>query len=458
MNNAQERKPKKKVWKLLLALAVILLLIAVVLRLMKPADPVETTPLPTVTVEEPKTDSISIETSLIGQLVPGDVYYVMPKVAGEIREIYVAQGDEVAEGDPIAKIDNEKQIDAAKIALDSAKVQVNTYTDSLATAQTNLNRMQALLNTGDVSSQAFEQTKSAYDQAAAGLKAAKLQVESAQLQYDTQVEFSTVTAPVSGKIESENMELNAMASQTTQLCVISGDSAKKLQFSVTDRLLPAFSVGENLRVEKQGQTYEATVTEVSTMVGQTGLYPIEASVADNGEIPAGASVKVYFDSDRAEDVLTVPTDAVYYDGGKEYVYTLEYIEESEIDHSAAASGGGEATVLSGNRVGRVHKAEVETGLSDTERTEIRSGISEEDAVITSWTNQLYEGAQVQVLSAENAAKVGETEAQSEPESTADTEDAAVEAQPAAESTADTADAEAETQSAAGASAAEDTAE
>ena len=430
MNNTGEKRPKKLIWKLFLAAVVIVLIAAVAIRVSKPAPPVETTPLPTVSVAEPKTASISIETSLIGQLVPGDVYYVTPKVAGEIREIYVKQGDMVKEGDPIAKIDNQKQVDAAKIALDSAQVQVNTYTDSVATAQTNLDRMQALLNTGDISSQAFEQTRSAYDQAVAGLKAAQLQVQSAKLQYDTQVEYATVTAPVAGKIESESMDLNAMAAQTTQLCVISGESAKKLQFSVTDRLLPAFSVGEAIKVEKEGKSYDGTVTEVSTMVGQTGLYPIEASVADGGAIPAGANVKVYFTSEQANDVLTVPTDAVYYDGGKEYVYTLEYIDESEIDHSAAAAGGGEATVMDGNKVGKVHKTEVQTGLSDTDLTEIASGITENDVVITSWTNQLYEGAQVQVLSAENAAKAavpdnGETSAaESSGDEAADSEAAA----------------------------------
>ena len=426
MNKTGEKRRGKFVWKLFLAIIILGLIAAVAMRISKPAPPVETTPLPTVSVAEPKTGSIAIETSLIGQIVPGDVYYVTPKAAGEIREIYVKQGDTVSEGDPIAKIDNQKQIDAAKIALDSAQVQVNTYTDSVATAQTNLDRMQALLNTGDISSQAYEQAKSAYDQAVSGLKAAQLQVKSAKLQYDTQVEYATVTAPVSGKIESESMDLNAMVSQTSQLCVISGESAKKLQFSVTDRLLPAFSVGSAVKVEKQGQTYDGTVTEVSTMVGQTGLYPIEASVADGGAIPAGADVKVYFTSEQANDVLTVPTDAVYYDGGKEYVYTLEYIDASEIDQNAVSASGGEATVMDGNRAGKVHKVEVQTGLSDTELTEISSGITESDAVITSWTNQLYEGAQVQVLSPENAETTQSAAASSE--SGAETSAAADEAE------------------------------
>lgn len=395
--NPGEKHTGRKVWRGLLVLCALALAGGAAYRLTRPEEAVETTPLPTVSVTSPETASIGIESSLIGQMVPGDLYYVTPKAAGEIREIYVEQGDFVEEGDPICEIDNQKQIDAAKISLDSAQVSVDTYQDSVATAKTNLDRMAALLNTGDISSQTYEQTKAAYDQAVAGLEGAKLQLEAAQLQYDTQVEYATVTAPVSGKIESESMEINALAAQSTQLCVISGDSAKKVQFGVTDRFLPAFSLGETIRVEKQGETYEGTISSISTMVSAaSGLYPLEATVADNGAIPAGASVKVYFTSEKAEDVLTVPTDAIYYDGGKNYVYTVSEISKEELSDTGS---GTVATVMEGNTPAEVHKIEVETGLSDGERTEIRSGISQEDTVILTWTNQLYEGAQVQVLSA-----------------------------------------------------------
>ena len=414
MSKTEGKNTGRRVWRLSLAVCALLLIGGAAYRLTRPAEEIPTTPLPTVSVARPETGSIQVETSLIGQLTPGDVYYVTPKVAGEIREIYVSQGDMVEEGDPICRIDNQKQIDAAKISLDSAQVSVNTYQDSLNTAKANLDRMTALLNTGDISSQTYEQTKSAYDQAAAGLQGARLQLEAARLQYDTQVEYATVTAPVSGKVESESMEINAMASQSSQLCVITGDGAKKLVFSVTDRLLPALSVGDAIRVEKQGAEYEGTVTSIASMVdAATGLYPVEAVVTDNGAIPSGASVKVYFVSERTEDALLVPTDAVYYDGGKTYVYTFSSISQEEL---AQTEGGSTFTVMEGNQAGTVHKIEVETGLSDGENTEILSGLEADAPVILTWTSQLYEDAQVQALpETESGAAEAATEAAAEAE-------------------------------------------
>ena len=384
------------IWRLVVVLCLLLIAGSVAMRLMKPEEAIETSPLSTVSVGSPTRSDIEIETSLVGTIMPDNVYYVMPKVAGEIKEIYVSQGDHVNEGDPICLIDNDAQVDSAKITLDSAKVQVDTAALAEETARTNYERMNALFATGDISAQSFESAKTGYEQAKDQLSAAQLQVEAAQLNYDLQVEFSTVTAPVSGVVESTNMSVNAMAAQSSQVCIISALGSHKVQFSVTDRLLSGIAVGDPIRIEKQGSQYEGAITMVEQMPDQaTGLYSVEASIDDDNELTTGAGVKVYFVSESSMDALTIPTDAVYYDGGLTYAYILSYDGES-------ASGALEEGVLISeeNSLGTVHKAEIETGLSDGENTEVLSGISEDDVIITSWTAQLYEGARVQMLPGE----------------------------------------------------------
>lgn len=393
INETKETKGGKgrTAWRIAVAACLILIAAAVIMRLMKPEDPIETSPLSTVSVTMPEHRDISIETSLVGTVMPDNIYYVIPKVAGEIREIYVSQGDQVNEGDPICRIDNDAQVDSAKISLDAAKVQLSTAELSAETARTNYERMNTLYGTGDISKQNWESAKSGYEQAQAALDAARLQVEAAQLAYDLQLKYSTVTAPVGGTVESTNMELNAMASQSSQLCVISGAGTQKVQFSVTDRLLSGIAVGDPIRLEKQGMEYEGTVTLVETIPSSsTGLYPVEANIEGGSSLVTGSGIKVYFTSDSTEDALTIPTDAIYYDGGLTYAYTLSY------DEGAEELGEGEL-ISSENKVGTVHKVQIETGLSDGQFTEILSGISEEDLIISSWTAQLYEGATVQVL-------------------------------------------------------------
>ena len=404
MENETKKSPKKKI---ITIAVVVLAVLYVIFRFMNRETVIEVTPLPTVSVGSPEVGDISVETSLVGTVEPGDVYHVMPKAAGEITNIYVQAGDTVAAGDPICDIDNSKMVDSAKVSLDSAKVALDSATEGEALARTNLDRMQALLNTGDISQQSYESAKSSYDQAAAAVESAKLQMKNAQLNYDTQVEYSTVTSPVNGRVESTNMSMNAMASQSSEVCVISSDESNKLTFSITDRLLSKLSLGTPIKVSKQGETYEGSITRIETLANaQTGLYPVEAEFEGSDQIARGASVKVYFDSESAEGALLVDTDSIYYDGGNPYIYTVTYNEndassaDGQADAEASGTGAeGETMTMmaEGNRAATIHKNAVETGISNSEKTQILSGIDEDSIIVNTWTSQLYEGAQVQVL-------------------------------------------------------------
>ena len=319
-------------------------------RLLKPAETVEQVYTPVVKAEAPAKGTITLSKEIIGTVEPSDIIYVMPKVAGEILEIYVNPGDTVVAGQPLCRIDN-KQIDSSKISLDGAKV-------ALDTANANLARMQVLYASGDISAQAFEQVQTS-------AQSARIQYDGAKLAYDLQVEYSTVTAPIAGKIETSSMVLHNTVAQSSQLCVITGEGGKKVAFSVADSLRNNLKPGDEIVLEKQGTAYTGTVTEVGSMVNaQTGLFLVEASV---------------------ENAMTIPVDCVYYDGGDAYVYTYDK--------------------------GIVHKIPVEVGIYDSERAEIISGLKETDLVITTWSSELAEGVAVDLQSQGTAETSAPTETQ-----------------------------------------------
>lgn len=334
-------------------------------------EAVEAVAPPAVKVENPEIADIELFRSLTGTIEPSDLIYVIPKAAGEITAVYVKNGDYVTEGQLLCEIDT-KQVDAAKLQLEAAEVQ-------LKDAKTNLERMRVLYASGDISAQAFEQVES-------GAKGAQIQYDSAKLAYDYQIEFSSITATIAGKIESSNMEVHGMASQTNPLCVISSEGTKVVDFAITEAILDNVKEGDQIRIEKSGSEYTGTITEVNTMVdAATGLFKVKASVENGDALINGATVKLYVTSDKADRVLTVPVDSVYYDNGAPYVYTFQD--------------------------GIIHRKDVETGISDSERIQIFSGISLDDFVITTWSPELYEGAPA-VLSDEGSSvtEVAVTEA------------------------------------------------
>lgn len=122
---------------------------------------------------------------------------------------------------------------------------------------------------------------------------------------------------------------------------------------------------------------------MSTMADEnSGLFKIKAELPEANALATGTTVKVTVVSDRAENVMTVPVDAIYYDGGVGNVYLYED--------------------------GTIHKVEVEVGLYDSELAEIKSGLTGDEMVVSTWSSQLYEGSTVNLREEESEPADSET--------------------------------------------------
>ena len=344
-----------KMGKLVTGAAVLALGAAVIFRLNQEEAPLEAIPDPTVRVEKPVEATIELKTGLTGTVTAAESVYVIATGSGEVLDVYVKLGDYVEKDQELFKIDN-LQLDSAKIQLDAAKIQ-------LQDAQKNLERMKVLYESGDIAAQAYEQVVS-------GVEAAKLQVKGLQLAYDAQMDGTIVKAPISGRLESFSVVEKNMLS-AGMVGVISSEGSKTVNFAVSERVQKGIKVGDPFTVEKNGLEYHGTITEVGTMVDmQTGLFMVKAALENAEGIANGSMVKLYVTAQKAEDVLTVPANAVNYDDGNAFVYTYD------------------------SETGLATKVFVEDGLVDAERIEIESGLDYDDQIIVSWTRELYDGASV----------------------------------------------------------------
>ena len=71
--------------------------------------------------------------------------------------------------------------------------------------------------------------------------------------------------------------------------------------------------------------------------------------------------------------MLIPNHCVYYKSGDAYVYTYDQAE------------------------GVIHEVPVEVGIYDADKTEITDGLTTEDDVIITWSSELFEGSQVEIL-------------------------------------------------------------
>lgn len=235
---------------------------------------------------------------------------------------------------------------------------------------------------GSIQSQVAAQ--SGLKQAQAGVKQAQAGVEGAQLQLD----YTKVTAPVSGTITKKNVTTNNMAATGNVAYVITAEDEMNIVFYVAETVMRQAEVGQQIQVERNGEVYQAQITENAGVADQTsGLFKIKAQFTGGAEnMITGTKVKITMATDKADNVMTVPVDSVYYESRTAYVYVMD---------------GGKAV-----------RTEVETGITNNTDVEIKSGITKDSEIITTWAAQLRDGADVKLKgdSTDTSAETSETEA------------------------------------------------
>lgn len=346
-----------------IAILIILSLLSffLVRRIMKPKEEVEGKALPTVTCISMEKGDIAVKEELLGEISAKEQFRLLSKISGEVLEIDKENGSEVKKGERIALLDNQKQIDAAKYSLEQAKAQAEVTRDSR-------DRLATLKESGDISVQDFEA-------ADAQAKAAEAQVKAAKLNYDTQVEFSEITAPADGILQNSILVKGAFIPQGTQLATLMGAGAQQVLFSATEELVKNLSVGQSIMLEKGKESYPGTITEISSvLLPETGLFPVKAEV-ENTDFPEGSKAKISLTKDSRTSVNTLPLNVLYYENGEAFVYVFEGTDGNE---------------------GLLRKKKVELGLSGEESAEILSGLSDRDKVVSSWNNEMFDGAKVRL--------------------------------------------------------------
>lgn len=258
--------------------------------------------------------------------------------------------------------------------------------NSYRSAQTNYETALSKYNLAQGGS--LEDTKAATD---AELKSANLSLE----QSASNLDKYRVSAPISGVIETKNINAYETASAQTAAYVISNKDTMSVKFNASADAAAALNVGDTVTVTKSGTEYTATIIEINSKADSaTGLFPIKARVEDQeGVLLSGLTVKVSAATQKAEDAILIPIDLVYYDEGQAYVFTYSD--------------------------GKAHRVDITTGMSDSATTVVESGLTLNDQIITTWHPDLKDGATVELAEGQTSASDAKTAAASSEEAAPD---------------------------------------
>jgi len=169
---------------------------------------------PEVAVVTVQPERISVVTELPGRTSPYLIAEVRPQVNGIIQKRFFTEGSDVKAGDVLYQIDPatyEAAFSAAKAALARSEANVISI-------RSRVERYKELVAINAVSQQEFDDATAALKQAEADVQVNKAATETARINLN----YTRVTAPISGRIGKSNVTVGALvtANQPNHLAVI----------------------------------------------------------------------------------------------------------------------------------------------------------------------------------------------------------------------------------------------
>ena len=320
------------------------------------------------------------------------------QASGKITKLYVKLGQEIKKGEMIADIDSTTQINTLntkKAALVSYQAQLKAKRTAYDVALSSYNRLSKLYTQKATSLDSLNTAKSTLDNAKAEMEAIEANIKQAEIEVntaETNVGYTKITAPMDGTVisvpVSEGQTVNA--NQTTPTIVTIADLSKM-------KIKPEISEGDITKV-KAGQEVSFTILSDSQTVYH--------SVIDSVD-PANTTTSDSSSTSSLSSSSSSTTSAIYYYANvlidnPDRTLRIGMTTENNIkianakdvlliSNMAIQKRDGKSFVNVLNDKNQPEPREVEIGVQNDFKTEIKSGLNEGEKVIVS---QVANGEQV----------------------------------------------------------------
>jgi HlyD family secretion protein len=316
---------------------------------------------------------ISVELSEVGVIEPKSMVLVKSMVSGKIRRLYVREGQRVAKGELLAKVEPDmaqaRTVATLKSGYGRAKV-------SLEKARQDYERDLELHGAGHISDRELQLAKDDYDIAKVEYHSALEQMKLAEqdgVSMDMVAESGElldIVAPASGviillEIEEGEIVTSGSVSYTsgTTVMTIADLSAMQIKAGLNEVDIGKLRGGQDVEIDVDAYpnvTFHGVVTHIAPAARDeqgVKIFDVEIDITDSDErLRPGMTANIEIQGDHREGVLTVPVEAAFKKEDRYVVYVFDGSEDEPVER------------------------EVETGISNISSVEIISGLEEGDVV------------------------------------------------------------------------------
>jgi HlyD family secretion protein len=361
-----------------------------------------------------------------GKIQPEKDIKISPYISGEVIELYVKEGDQVKKGDLLAKIDPEiyranydrmvAMLNSQKAGQANAQARVAQVEAQFRNAELSYNRSKTLWEQKVVSDADFDAARSTYEVAKAekdaafqSLKSAEYGVESADASLKEARENlnkTTIVSPSDGTVSKLSVEMGervtgaSQFSAGTEIMRIANLESMEVNVEVNENDIVRVSLEDTCLIEVDAyldKKFKGIVTEISTSANTTGVSADQITnfnvkirilpesyrdMVDTGSLirspfRPGMSATVDIQTETVFGVLAIPIQSV-----TTRADTSGVVKEEDANKDVAKEKDEVKEYVFLAKDGKALMQEVKTGIQDNTYIEIKSGLEEDQDVIT----------------------------------------------------------------------------
>jgi len=341
---------------------------------------------------------------------------VAPQTAGKVVALGVDIGTYVKRGQMLVQLDADElklRVDQAAAQLEQAKAAVRQAEEkiglrpgqnfdpnrvaevaaakvTLDLAEKNLRRAEQLIESGDVSRSFFDEQRARRDQLKeqyevavaqarqnyAGVDVSRTNVANAQAALALarkSLSYAVIPAPIDGFVSERTADLGEYVSPQQKVATIVRTNPLRIRIDIPEQAIPEVKVGQSVSITTSAwpdKNFAGRIARIAPNVSaQSRTLTVEAEIENSSNaLKPGQFATVRILQERAEPAVLVPARSVISEAGVNRVYVIKN--------------------------GHAEQRLVQTGQTDGDLIEIKSGVAADELIATSNLEQLSDGIAV----------------------------------------------------------------
>ncbi len=285
-------------------------------------------PAPQVSVAAVAVEPIHEWQEFTGRLQAVESVAVHPRVSGYVASVQFDEGSRVEAGDVLFRIDARPfQAEVDRLAAEHERAEAQ-----LALATSNRERAARLMEQNAISREEFDSLSTAEAIAAAGLASVDAALEAARLD----LEFTTVEAPIDGRVSNALVTAGNLVDSSTLLTTLVSDAPIYAYFYADEHSYLRFMEGQDPAAARNAKVYVGLINEEgyphegrldfldNRVDPESGTIRGRAVLANaDGRFTPGLFVRLKLVSSKEQTVALVDDRAIGTDLDQKYVLVLD---------------------------------------------------------------------------------------------------------------------------------------